>query len=89
MQIKDLEKKSKFFKALGEPVRLKIIQYLLDKEECSCTCNLSKYLKKDQSVIFRHLQILKNAGIINTKKEAQFLRCCLKDKQKIKNLLGE
>ena len=69
----DSEYKSKLYKALGEPTRLKIVEYLIEKENCTCICELSELLKKDQSVIFRHVHILKDAGIINTKKEAKYL----------------
>ncbi|MBL7054855.1 winged helix-turn-helix transcriptional regulator [Candidatus Woesearchaeota archaeon] len=83
----NLEEKSKFYKALGEPIRLKIIEYLLNKKRCTCICELSKLLKRDQSVIFRHIETLKEAKIISTRKEANFLMCCLKDKDKIKKYL--
>ena len=87
--MKNIEKMSKFYKALGEPIRLRIIEYLLDKKECICICKLSKSIKRDQSVIFRHIQILKAADIVSTNKEAKFLMCCIKDKQKIRKYLEE
>ncbi|MFH1316674.1 MAG: metalloregulator ArsR/SmtB family transcription factor [Candidatus Woesearchaeota archaeon] len=85
----NLEYKSRLYKALGEPIRLRIIQYLMKKGQCTCICELSKLLKRDQSVIFRHIQILKQAGIINTNKKAKYLMCCIKDKDKIKKLLED
>ena len=87
--MKNLEEKSRLYKALGEPIRLKIIEYLMEKGQCTCICELSKLLKRDQSVIFRHIQILKNADILNTNKEAKYLMCCIKDKDKIKKILGD
>jgi len=83
----NIKKKSKFYKALAEPIRLKIIEYLLNKKECICICKLSKTLKRDQSVIFRHIQILKEVGIIDACKENKFLVCCLKNKDKKKKYL--
>lgn len=85
--MKKIEEKSKLYKALGEPIRLKIIEYLLNKKECVCICDLSKFIQRDQSVVFRHVQILKDASIISTRKEAKFLMCCLKDKRKIRKYL--
>lgn len=87
MQMKDLKEKSRFYRALSEPIRLRIIEYLLDKKECLCICELSKLLKKDQSVIFRHIQLLKEVGIVGTCKENKFLMCCLKNKSKIRKFL--
>ncbi len=81
------EQKADFYHALGDETRLKIIEYLL-KEKCKCICHIAEYVKKDQSTIFRHIEILKNVGLIKTKKENKFLFCCVKDKEKIKNLLG-
>jgi ArsR family transcriptional regulator len=85
----DLEKKSKFFKALSDPIRLKIVRYLLSGKECTCTCDLTKLIKRDQSVIFRHIQILKDAGIITTEKKACFLTCRLKNKKHIRKYMGD
>lgn len=82
-----IEEKSKFFKAFGDPIRLKIIEYLLGKKECTCICKLAKLIKRDQSVIFRHVQILKDAGIVVTNKKANFLMCCIKDKEKMNRLM--
>ena len=83
----NIEKKSEFYKALGEPVRLRILEYLLNKKRFACICELAKLLKRDQSVIFRHIQILENAGIIDTKKQVNFLMCCVKDKERTKRYL--
>ena len=64
-------------------------EYLLKKGKCICICELSRILKRDQSVVFRHIQTLKQAGIINTTKDAQFLYCCIKDKEKVKRYLRD
>ena len=87
MQMTNLDTKAKFYKSLSEAIRLKIIAYILKKDKCTCICELSKLLKKDQSVIFRHIIILKETGILSTKKEGKYLMCCVKDKNKIKRIL--
>jgi ArsR family transcriptional regulator, arsenate/arsenite/antimonite-responsive transcriptional repressor len=89
MQMKHLEAKVKFYKVLADPIRLKILDYLVKKGQCTCICELSKALKRDQSVIFRHIQLLKDADILNANKEAKYLMCCIKDKEKIKKILGD
>jgi len=80
------EQKAQFFHALGDETRLKIIEYLL-KSKCKCICHIAAEVKKDQSTVFRHIELLKNAGLIETKKEDKFLFCCIKDKEKLKKLL--
>lgn len=87
--MKNLNERLRLYKALGEPIRLKIVDHLLKKEKCICICELSKLLKRDQSVIFRHIQILKDADVLSTNKEAKYLMCCIKDKNKIKRLLED
>ena len=87
--MKNLEEKSKLHKALGEPIRLKIVEHVLKKGQCACICELSKLLKKDQSVIFRHIQVLRDAGILDTRKEAKYLMCCVRNKDKIMRLLED
>lgn len=89
MQMKSIETKTRLFKALGDPIRLRIIEYLLKEGTCTCICELSKCLKRDQSVIFRHIQTLKDAGILSTHKQAKYLMCCIKDKEKIKRMLED
>lgn len=80
------EQKAKFYHALGDKTRLKIIEFLL-KHECECICHIADYTKKDQSTIFRHIEILKNAGLIETKKEDKFLFCSVKNKEELNKLL--
>jgi len=89
MQMINLIQKSKLYKALGEPIRLKIIDYLMNQNSCVCICELGKALKRDQSVIYRHIQILKDVNILKTSKESKYLMCCIKDKSRIKKILGD
>jgi len=85
--MKNIEEKSKFFKALGGRIRLHIIDYLMKKDDPVCVCDLSNIIKRDPSVVFRHVQLLKDAGIIETHKDNKFLMCKIKDKIKIEGLL--
>ena len=85
----NLIEKSKLYKALGEPIRLRIIDHLLKKAECICICELSKFLKRDQSVIYRHIQILKEVNLLKTNKESKYLMCCIKDKGRVKKILRD
>lgn len=84
-----LEKKALFYKALSDPIRLKIIEYLMKSYNPKCICEISKITNREQSVIFRHIQILKNAKIINTQKEKKYLMCEILNKEKTKKILEE
>ncbi len=87
MQMIDFDERSDFFKALGDPVRLKIVDFLLNKTDCCCVCDISKHVSRDVSVASRHVDILKKRGIISTTKKDKCLICCIKDKQKIRRLM--
>ena len=56
--VKDLIPLAGVFKALGHPVRLMIVEMLLDGERC--VCELQKDSGRDMSTISSHLNVLKN-----------------------------
>ncbi len=61
------EKKAEIFKALSNPVRLEIIDLLIDGEKC--VFEIVQTLKKyEQPHISKNLSKLKNAGIIKDRK---------------------
>lgn len=64
---KKLAWEAKFFSILGQPTRLKLI-YLL-KEGEKCVCEITPDMEEDQSVVSRHLNKLKNIGILECRKE--------------------
>ena len=59
--------KAKIFKALSDPVRLNILEFLRDEEKC--VCEIVPHVKRIQPVVSRHLKILKDTGIIKGRKD--------------------
>ncbi|MCW4044399.1 MAG: metalloregulator ArsR/SmtB family transcription factor [Candidatus Bathyarchaeota archaeon] len=59
--------KAKIFKALSDPVRLSIMDFLRDGEKC--VCEIIPHVKCIQPVVSRHLKILKDSGIVIDRKE--------------------
>lgn len=57
-----LELRAKIFKALGHPSRLKMVEGLFDGERC--VCELQAMVGSDISTISKHLNILKEAGVL-------------------------
>lgn len=49
-------------KALGEPMRLRIFQCLLERKHC--VRSLSKKLSITESAISQHMKVLKEAGLV-------------------------
>ena len=63
----DYVKDSELLKALGHPVRLRMVEGLLGRE-----CNVNKMVKAlglPQSTVSQHLGILKSRGIVQIRKE--------------------
>ncbi|NIB39292.1 metalloregulator ArsR/SmtB family transcription factor [Pseudomaricurvus alkylphenolicus] len=56
------------FKALSEPVRLRVIYLLAERGEL-CVCDLVEALELSQSVVSRHLAYLRNNGLVTTRRD--------------------
>ena len=74
--------RAKILKALAHPSRMFIVEKIKDKPYC--VCELAEMIGIDQSTTSKHLSVLKNAGIIEDKKEGTTvyysLRCtCIMD----------
>ncbi|MDI6601197.1 MAG: metalloregulator ArsR/SmtB family transcription factor [Thermoanaerobacteraceae bacterium] len=54
-------------KALGHPVRYKIIKYLFEGPKC--VCKLNENIEFSQSNLSQHLRILKDAGLVTCEKK--------------------
>ena len=66
-EVMNYEKESELLKALGHPIRLRIVEDLLNDE---CNVNkIVKILKIPQSTVSQHLGVLKNKGIVIARKE--------------------
>lgn len=54
-------------KAMAHPTRLYILDQLNEREHC--VCELQELIGVDMSTVSRHLSVLKQAGIIGSRKE--------------------
>ena len=57
-----------FYKALGDPTRLKILNLLLSYNNTLCVGMLAQKLEITQSAVSQHLKILKHNGIVESKR---------------------
>lgn len=62
-------------KALSDETRLRIINLLYVKE--LCVCDIMGVLQINQTKASRHLIYLKNAGLVNDRKQAQWVHYSL------------
>lgn len=59
--------------ALAEPTRLRALQIIWDGDE-HCVCELMDRLDATQSRMSRHMQRLKQAGLLTDRRDAQWVR---------------
>ena len=83
------DKKSDILRALAQPTRLKIVELLRDGERC--VCEMIPLLKEEQSNLSKHLSLLRQAGIVDLRKEgvSTYYRIRHKEVLKIIDLAGE
>ena len=60
---KNQNRKAEFYKALGHPARIAIIEFLIQQDSCVCG-DIVNELPLSQSTISQHLKELKKVGII-------------------------
>lgn len=72
---------TKLFKALSDQTRLRIFYLLVKAGEELCICELIAALDIPQYNVSKHMKELKNAGLVNERKEGRFVfyslrKCC-------------
>ncbi|MCY2930150.1 MAG: metalloregulator ArsR/SmtB family transcription factor [Planctomycetota bacterium] len=61
------EMKAQIIQAVGQPIRLAILDFLKDGEQC--VCDIAKAVGAERSNVSRHLTVLLNAGILECRKD--------------------
>jgi ArsR family transcriptional regulator, arsenate/arsenite/antimonite-responsive transcriptional repressor len=70
------EARAAIAKALAHPSRQLMLDALAEGE--MCVCDLTELVGADQSTVSKHLAVLRNAGIVDTRKEGTMTICRLK-----------
>ncbi len=78
------ERKAAILKALAQPVRLRIVEILRDGERC--VCEILPLLGEEQANTSKHLSVLRQAGIVEFRKEGVSSYYRVKDKRVFKIL---
>ncbi|MFN2145329.1 MAG: ArsR/SmtB family transcription factor [Anaerolineales bacterium] len=72
MKTKTAEKEiAELLKVLGSEVRVRIL-YSIGHGE-ACVCHLETVLKKRQAYISQHLMVLRDAGILDTRRDGKYI----------------
>ncbi len=66
-----LQPAANLFKALGDETRLRIVALLSHGE--LCVCHLEAALDIAQPAASRHLAVLKNAGVVDTRRDGNWI----------------
>lgn len=70
------------FKALADPTRLRILECIKDQEKC--ICEVIPYTGKSQPNVSLHLKVLKQAGLVNERKDGTRILLSIADKNVFK-----
>lgn len=79
-----LELSAKFFRGLGDPTRLKILEILLEREQS--VSDLVRLLGIQQGRVSNHLACLKWCGYVTTTSKGRYTVYCIADKR-VKQIL--
>ncbi len=67
-------------KALADPTRLRIVEFLLDPvqtccgpDEGVCSCDLESFLELTQPTVHHHMHILLDAGLVNGERRGRWV----------------
>ncbi len=67
----DVPRVARFFKALGDETRLRIVALLAHRE--LCVCHLESALAASQPTISRHLALLRYAGLVESRRRGSWV----------------
>ena len=59
------------FKVLGAPFRIELLLCIGNGE--ACVCHLEAHLDKRQAYISQHLMVLRDAGILKTRRDGKYI----------------
>jgi DNA-binding transcriptional ArsR family regulator len=68
--------RAEILKAIAQPTRLKILEFLKDGERC--VCEIFPAIGEEQSNTSRHLNLLQGCGILQRRKDGVKIMYCLK-----------
>jgi len=77
LSLENSEAISKVFKALSDPIRLRILGLLSSRE--MCVCEVMVALGLTQPTASHHLRILENVALVKDRKEGKWVFYSLKD----------
>ena len=82
--IETVKKQSRFFKALSDEKRLRILKLLRARE--MCICELMIAVDTTQPNLSHHIRILENEGIVSRTKKGKWVYCSLANREIVEDM---
>jgi len=79
-----ISRQSKFFSALADETRLRILKLLMIRE--MCVCEIMVALDLTQPTASHHLNLLENAGLVKDRKKGKWVFYSIADKKTIEDM---
>lgn len=76
-----MEKDIKMLKAMGDETRIKMLQYLMNGEQCACT--IVPFIGKAQPTVSQHMKILLHAGIVEMRRDGVKILYRIRDERAV------
>lgn len=67
------EEYSEWFKALADPIRIRILNLLANNESAVCVCDIVKHFPVGQPTISHHLKILRDTRFVHVERRGTFM----------------
>ena len=61
------EKQAEIAKAIAHPLRIAVVNFLKDGEQC--VCDIAEHVGSERSNVSRHLSVMSNASLLEYRKE--------------------
>jgi len=61
------EKQAEIVKAIAHPLRIAIVDFLKDGEQC--VCDIAEHIGSERSNVSRHLSVIVNVGVLEYRKD--------------------
>lgn len=82
---------SAIFKAIGNPVRLQILDILSRQDKQVCVCDLESCFDLSQPTISHHLRVLRQVGLVDSEQRGTWVYYFVREDTmgRIRSFLGE
>jgi len=61
------EQQAKIISAIAHPLRIAVVDFLKDGQQC--VCDIAEHVGSERSNVSRHLSVMVNAGVLESRKE--------------------